>query len=594
MRSSRTAQRPGIRTLAWIALIAVLTGAGVLIEALSPRAAWAQAELFVTNFLGDSVTAYSRTANGNVAPLRVLSGADTRLQGPAGLAVDTVNNELLVANFSAITVYTLTASGNTSPLRAISGVDTKLSQPIGLVVDTMHNEILVANFDSITVYGRTADGNVAPLRTIRGPSTGLLSPAGLALDMVNDEILVANIGSTTASNSSITAYSRTADGDVAPLRAPISGADTKLAQPIGLVVVGDEVVVANESSITVYSRTASGNVAPVRTVSGDLTELDHPLGLGMDTANDELLVANLGSAVPPLPGAVTVYSRKADGNVAPLRVIKGAATELNVPAFPIVATTCPSTFDLDFGGDTYARCFRNLLRGDEMVAGLDVGRAEPKHTALNVKGTSGSTPTTWLSVYDATPTDPTPGPTFGAQTLCADVLIVPFNNTKGAGLVALLNEGPGKRGLALVIYEAGNSDTLFLAAMDGDPTPKGKKGKTTLGKMTTLGSVPLVERLPQGGLNPQGGISGKRWYRLVMTVDPATPTITGKVFRHSTPTDPNSVLGTQVGKTLTYSPAALPDGVTSPGENGIVASSISAVLSVSVTNFSNSPSQCGP
>jgi hypothetical protein len=193
-----------------------------------------------------------------------------------------------------------------------------------------------------------------------------------------------------------------------------------------------------------------------------------------------------------------------------------------------------------------------------------------------VKGISGSTPTTWLTVYDAAPESPDAGPTFGAQTICADVQIVPFNNIKGAGVVALLNEQQGKKGLALVIYEAGNTDTLFLATVEGDPA------KT--GKLTTVASVSLQE-----------GISGKKnWYRLIMTVNPAIPKVTGKVFRHSIPTDPNSALGDQVGKTLKYRPAALPDGVTSPGENGILASSIGAVLNVSVTNFTNDATQCGP
>jgi hypothetical protein len=42
-------------------------------------------------------------------------------------------------------------------------------------VDTVNNEILVANFagDSITVYSRTATGNAAPLRTLSGAATGL-------------------------------------------------------------------------------------------------------------------------------------------------------------------------------------------------------------------------------------------------------------------------------------------------------------------------------------------------------------------------------------------------------------------------------------
>jgi hypothetical protein len=574
--SAKMTRWRGISTLARMALIAALTGAGVLIEGLPLRAAWAQVEVevFVTNFLGHSVTVYSRTANGNVAPLRIIRGPATGLLNPAGLAVDTVNNEILVANIRSITVYRLMACGNAVPLRTIIGALTELAQPIGLAVDTVNDEVLVANENSITVYNRTASGNVAPKRIISGPATGLLNPAGLAVDTVNREIVVANTSFITdpENPSSLTVYRRTASGDVAPKRT-ISGVDTKLAQPIGLAVetVNDEVLVTNERSITVYSRTAEGNVAPKRTIEGPLTELDHPLGLGLDAVNSKVLVANFHS------NAVTVYRRPADGNEAPLRVISGTATELNGPAFPVVAVppSVPPVFDIDFSGETYSTCFRDLLRGNEITAGVDFGHME--HTSLNVNGSSGSTPTTWLTVYDTTPASPAAGPTFGAQTLCADVLTVPFNNIKGAGVVALLNEGVGKKGLALVIYEAGNTDTLLLATVDGDPAKKGK--------LKTLASVSLGE-----------GIKGKRWYRVIMTVDPAIPTVTGKVLRHSTPTDPNSLLGAQVGSTLIYQPqpAVLPAGVTSPGENGILASSINAVLNVSVTNFSNDATQCGP
>ena len=91
----------------------------------------------------------------------------------------------------------------------------------------------------------------------------------------------------------------------------------------------------------------------------------------------------------------------------------------------------------------------------------------------------------------------------------------------------------------------------------------------------------------------QGGITEKAWYRVVMIVNPAgTLEVTGKVFAHATATDPNSALGGQVGSTLEYS-GPLPAGVTSPGENGIMASAISAVVNSSVTNFTNDPVACG-
>ncbi|HMA29924.1 MAG TPA: hypothetical protein VKS23_08670, partial [Thermoanaerobaculia bacterium] len=77
--------------------------------------AWAQDELFVTS--GNSIMVYARTANGNVAPLRTIAGAATGLNAPDGLAVDTVNNELVVANQgNSVTVYARTANGNVAPL----------------------------------------------------------------------------------------------------------------------------------------------------------------------------------------------------------------------------------------------------------------------------------------------------------------------------------------------------------------------------------------------------------------------------------------------------------------------------------------------
>jgi hypothetical protein len=57
-----------------------------------------------------------------------------------------------------------------------------MSNPNGLVVDTVNNEILVANDtnNSVTVYSRTATGNVAPIRTLNGAATSLNGPFYLA------------------------------------------------------------------------------------------------------------------------------------------------------------------------------------------------------------------------------------------------------------------------------------------------------------------------------------------------------------------------------------------------------------------------------
>ena len=249
-------------------------------------------------------------------------------------------------------------------------------------------------------------------------------------------------------------------------------------------------------------------------------------------------------------------------------------------------TTCPSTFDFDFSGMQYEKCFRDVHLGGLINAGPDIGPTD--HPALVFTGQTGSGGATWLTVYDATPGTSTPGPTFGAETLCADVLFTRFNNIKGAGVVTLLNEGAGKSGLALIVSDAGNTDLLQLATVDGDPTKKGKL-KTLSGctsSSTGLCSVPL-----------KSGIAENVWYRLVMAVDPTAtagrPLVTGRVFTHSEPLNPDSALVMQVGSTLEYH-QPLPDGVSSPGQNGIMAQAISAVVDLSVTNFTNDPALCLP
>jgi hypothetical protein len=104
---------------------------------------------------------------------------------PVGVALDLTNNELFVGNAgNKITVYSRTASGNTAPLRTLSGAATGLNNSRGVALDLTNNELFVANAspgNTITVYSRTASGNTAPLRTLSGAATGLSNPIGIAL-----------------------------------------------------------------------------------------------------------------------------------------------------------------------------------------------------------------------------------------------------------------------------------------------------------------------------------------------------------------------------------------------------------------------------
>lgn len=179
-------------------------------------------EIFVTNYGNRSITVYALTASGDAKPVRTISGTSTGLSLPEAIAVDTVNNEMFVTNFKNtesglvyfITVYARTANGDVTPIRTISGASTGLQYAQGIAVDTVNNELLVTNYfsDSITVYARTASGDAKPVRTISGASTDLYAPRCIAVDTVNNEIFV------TEGSSSILVYPRTANGNVVPTR----------------------------------------------------------------------------------------------------------------------------------------------------------------------------------------------------------------------------------------------------------------------------------------------------------------------------------------------------------------------------------------
>jgi len=262
-----------------------VVGAVLLGLAGGPLRAWAQDELFVANDGTNSITVYTRTASGDTAPLRTLSGALTGLSSPRGVVVDLVNNELVVTNGGnhSITVYTRTASGDTAPLRTLSGALTGLSTPRGVVVDTVNNELFVANdgTNSITVYTRTASGNTAPLRTLSGGLTGLNVPEGVVVDRVNNELVVGNFGT-----PSITVYTRTASGNTAPLRT-LSGALTGLNGPAFIAVTTTATLTVSVSGAGTYEVTsnpggitcATGNTGSCTLASGtDVTLTASPTG----------------------------------------------------------------------------------------------------------------------------------------------------------------------------------------------------------------------------------------------------------------------------------------------------------------------------
>lgn len=209
--------------------------------------------------------------------------------------------------------------------------------------------------------------------------------------------------------------------------------------------------------------------------------------------------------------------------------------------------------------------FRDVRRSSDTNAGLDLGGTE--QLALNFTGSAAAAGDTWITVYAQDPDDGTPT-TFGANFtgLSADVLIHRQNNKKGAGLLALFNEAPpASKGLALLIFDNGNTDTLVLATVD-----------SATGKLTPLAAKALG-----------AGILLNQWYRLTMDVlkTGASFSVTGRVFKHADPQDPMSALNGQVGELVLVSTSLARTGLTDSGQVGIIASAASAIVDSSVTNF---------
>lgn len=295
-----------------------------------------------------SVLIYDRTAGSNsaaVTPARQqIIGPQTEIGYVSGVELDPERHELYAVNNDIedrIVVFDYDADGDLKPKRHLYVPH----QSWGISLNPAQDQIAISvqQLAMIGVYRREANGLEAPLRIIKGPNTGMADPHGIRWDVAHHEIAVANHGNysvitpysaydATGANlalsvgghflePSITVFADSAQGDVKPLRI-IQGPRTRLNWPMGIDIdtAHNEIAVANngDNSILVFDRSASGNLAPVRVIHGENTGIDSPMGVATDSRNDELWVANYGDHT------ALVFSRTAEGDAAPKRIIRNA------------------------------------------------------------------------------------------------------------------------------------------------------------------------------------------------------------------------------------------------------------------------------
>jgi DNA-binding beta-propeller fold protein YncE len=131
-------------------------------------------EISIANPFAQAVMTYRGGADGEEAPVRMIMGPKTQMAHPDyAVVVDPVHNEIYVGEKEYILVFPRLANGDVAPLRVIRGSDTRLVNLRGMVVDPIRNVLVVATNSGIMLFDRTANGNVKPKASIEGPNSML-------------------------------------------------------------------------------------------------------------------------------------------------------------------------------------------------------------------------------------------------------------------------------------------------------------------------------------------------------------------------------------------------------------------------------------
>ena len=242
---------------------------------------------------------------------------------------DEIHDEIVAPQQFAQAILTFrgAASGEEPPIRVIQGNLTQLKRPDRLAIDPVNNEILVPSGDRVLVFPRSAHGNVQPVRVLMGPDTQLGASA-VAVDPVNNLLVVAGSRrgargqGTRSSNddedggqrspSHLLVFKRTAEGNARPLRV-ITGPKTLLVNtknvrvhpPTGFILIARDGTEGPEDGISfvgVWSIHDDGDVAPRWTIGGPGGMLSKPRGLDLDPANETVIISD-----KDLNGAVTYH-----------------------------------------------------------------------------------------------------------------------------------------------------------------------------------------------------------------------------------------------------------------------------------------------
>ena len=212
-------------------------------------------EIVVPVPYAQAILTFRGGADGQEAPIRIIQGPKTGSIG-SRLDVDPIHNEIVSYTGNRILVYPREANGDVAPIRVIQGPDTQLKSPYGIAVDPINDVIVIglnSNFgtkepivnpDSLTkgailVFNRTDTGNVKPRAVIRGPKSGIVRINQMQVYPQRKLIVAAMPGiidDMEPEGAFLGVWSIDDNGDVPPRWKIPVGDRTKLKKPFGVVL----------------------------------------------------------------------------------------------------------------------------------------------------------------------------------------------------------------------------------------------------------------------------------------------------------------------------------------------------------------------
>ena len=319
-------------TLVLIALAIVAAAGDARADVLAGR--------FSTLESTNTVSRFTASQSGDVAPIAVLGGPATTLVSAGSMFYDVPTRELWVSDFEGqqIAIFDADAVGSTAPKRRFSSP--LMGQPRSARIMANRSEVAVISINCcISIFDAQASGSVSPLRRIAwggvsGSQTQLNNPSGFDYAPTRDRLFV---GDYRAEGSGfvgrVLRFNRTAETNAAP-HSILEGPQTLLGSYVAAIVVdegaGEMFVLTPDAStgpgamaIVVFGIDDAGNAAPRRRIAGASVGLVNASAMALDAERGELVV---GSGAFNATPALRVFPRNGDGNIAPLRSISGAAT----------------------------------------------------------------------------------------------------------------------------------------------------------------------------------------------------------------------------------------------------------------------------